>query len=376
MNSDGRAELGIVFVMAVWGPEYVGKFLNIALPTLMADGNVPAVAKLARTRFLLITRESDVAMVREDALFAKLSTLVELSVATFVPEGSRYSALSHAHMVAVASASEHGEAAVFLTPDAIFSNGSLAHVVKMALGGCRAVMCTGLRLIEETVRPILDALPRTADGALALAPRETTKLALAHLHPEIERYIWGNPEFTAFPHLCMWPAPDGDGFLARAFHLHPLLVDFRGLRDVPDLDRTTIDGNFLGHLVGRWDDIGIVEDTDDVSIYSLTPLDQRQEYVRHGAATVETLRGMAYHPQVNPLHRYFFTKAIRIHSHDASGAWSQLEEETGRQAYLALDLNVTDRPGDVIQHLSGRELLRLLGAKVYQRARLGALRVR
>jgi hypothetical protein len=350
--------------MAVWGRAYVDKFLTIALPTLLAPDNLPSAVTLASSRFLIVTSEADVAVIRDHALFIRLAELLQVSFATFEPNENRYKALSTAHWIAAESASTNGEAAVFLAPDAIAADGSLSHVVRVAREGARAVMVTGLRLVEEAVTPILRTLPRDENGALSLAPRPMTKLALTHLHSEIEQYIWGTRDFTGSPHLCMWPGPNHDGFLIRAFHLHPLLVDFEKAKDFSSLKQSTIDGNFLGHVIGKWSDIHIVDDSDDVSIYSLTPSAQRWQYRTFGAATTGALRGMAYSGLVNPLHRHFFTAAVRLHAEDLDEQWAVLEEDTGRLAYEVLDLDAGERLSAAIQQMAGRKLLEALAIKL------------
>jgi hypothetical protein len=366
------AALKVVIVIALWGDEFIDKFFQVSLPTLLAAGNLPAVVNLVPCRFLIVTSQGDILRLKSDPLFLQLSKLLQVNFATLNPGEERYRALSQAHMIAAQSAIENEEAAIFFSPDAIIADGGLSHVIGMALQGCRAVMCTGLRLVEEAMMPLLLAMPRGENGALTLTPREMTKIALANFHPEIEQYVWGSRNFTRFPHLCMWRGPERDGFLLRAFHLHPLLVNFSGVSGIIDFERSTIDGDFVGQIIGRWSDIGVVDDSDDVSVYSLTPSDQRHKYRTYGPSNEDGLRAMAYSHHVNPLHRFYFTRAIRIHSEDTSDQWVKLEEETGRVAYRALDLNMGKRFDAIIQQMSGRDLVQALTERIYRKLKLSS----
>lgn len=367
MPGSTASSLKVVYVMAVWGRAYIEKFVTIALPTLLAPGNLVRAAARVPSRFLLVTSAGDVPALEADPLVRHLKSIVDVVFMTFDPASNPGTALARSHLLAARSAAENAEAGVFLAPDAIFSDGSLDHIVSLAVNGARAVMSTGLRVVEETSAPALAGMPRDGNGAVVLPARAMAAFGLARLHPEIRHYVWTVPDFTDVPHLCMWPGPDQDGFLIRAFHLHPLLVDFRGVHDVQAFEHTTIDGDFVGQLIGRWSDIHIVDDSDDLVVYSLTPLNDRPPCSSHGPATLDAVRAMAYRPDVNPLHRYFFAHPIRLHAGDLDSRWIALEDETGLVAYSALDLTAGNGVAHLAGIMDGRVLLRFLLKKIGSR---------
>ncbi|MEC4868840.1 MAG: hypothetical protein SAJ11_22430 [Jaaginema sp. PMC 1078.18] len=362
--------------MAVWGVSFIKKFLTIALPTLLAPDNLPLASELIRSRFLIVTTKPDINAIRQSSIFESLSKILPVSFVDFEPDKDRHLSLSKAHSIAIDSAIKNKEIAVFLAPDCIIANGGLYNVMQVMKGGKRAVMTTGLRVIEESFEPILETLPRDEKGILSIESRLITRLVMENLHPEIKRYIWGSQEFTKYPHLCLWKSPHDDGFLIRAFHLHPLIVDL-GVVTIDSkeqalnaLSSSTVDGNFIGYLIGNLDDIYIVDDSDFFSIYSLTPRADREDSVQYGYSDIKSLRLMAYSNTVNSLHRYFFTKAIRVHVKEIDHQWKELEEETGILANQILNCELqdfVDRWSIIEYQFTGRELLRITISRAIQR---------
>lgn len=378
-------EVKIVYIMVVWGFAYVRKFLTISLPCLLASKNLPSATKAVKSRFLILTTEPDILLIRNHNRFSYLEELLQVDFVAFKPSDNRYLAMSYAHKLASDIALEMQEVAVFLAPDVIISDGSLYNLAKIAQTEVSAVMTTGLRVLEESLIGILKTSVYDKNGALSMRSRDMTRLALENLHPEFEQYIWQSDNFTVSPRLCMWDSPNGDGFLIRAFHLHPLLVNFGRItkesyhKAVLALNSSTIDGDFLGHLLGDWTGIHIIDDSDDFSIYSSTPLEDREPHGMSDSPVkkIDCLRKMAYGAHVNPLHRYFFSKAIRIHTEDIDSQWDALEEETGKLVYSILDLNGDNQLLTLVTQLvPARELLKILVAKVLKKLRLNSLWIR
>ena len=50
-------------LLCVWGYHYVRQFLEFGLPTLLAPGNVPAVAAELPTEFVILTSSDDEAFI-------------------------------------------------------------------------------------------------------------------------------------------------------------------------------------------------------------------------------------------------------------------------------------------------------------------------
>jgi hypothetical protein len=164
----------------------------------------------------------------------------------------------------------------------------------------------------------------------------------------MKRYFWTSDNFSTRPFVCYWDAPGG--WLCRNFHLHPLMFDFSRTAETAILERDTIDGEFLGETVGVWDDIHVIQDSDELLVLTLTPDDVFYSPDGGEPASAALIRRTAYEDGiVNPLHGWFFTKAIKIHTGGVDDTWRALEEETGRLTFQALSMQKPPDPPPAAQ---------------------------
>src|SRR5208282_5679561 len=69
----------ISILLPVWGDEFVGQFLDDSLPTLLAPGNIPALAAALPTRFVFLTRARDEAAIRAHPAGRHLAQVSEVA---------------------------------------------------------------------------------------------------------------------------------------------------------------------------------------------------------------------------------------------------------------------------------------------------------
>jgi len=325
-------------IMVVWGASYVETMVDVTIPMLLSAGNVPALAQMPASDITFYTRPEEEKWMRATPSVQRLANFIDIRYVHIDPsiETSKYVAMSKAHSAAARRAQAEAAHAIILAPDILVADGSLASVLRLAQAGKRAVMTVGPRLDQESTLPALRACLESGDGeTLTLGPRTMVRFALDHLHRETRRAFFDSPEFSLYPTTCLWAVP-GNGFLARNFHLHPLMIDFSKTGCLSALQRDTIDGDFIGHAVGRWQDIHVETDSDNILLCSLSPADATYSPVSPNIASADQLRGMAYSAVVNPLHRMFFMQAVRVHAEDIDESWHLLEEETGLWAFEAL----------------------------------------
>ena len=80
-------------LLPVWGQRYVRQFLEVGLPTLLAPGNLPALAATLPTRFVILTRLDDDDYIRRHVAFRRLSAVcdTEIRFIDHLVTGSNYS---------------------------------------------------------------------------------------------------------------------------------------------------------------------------------------------------------------------------------------------------------------------------------------------
>jgi len=359
-------KLPFYYVMVVWGEKYVESLLKITLPCLMAPGNLPALSNLEESRFLIITTPEDALKIAAAPVYSSLRGAIDTQILMpqWLDDNLQYHLkAARGHMMAAELAVKNGAFCVFLAPDFILSDGSLLHLERLARQGKEAVMIPGIRLNRESLLQELAQRRLFKPGSpLQLSSRALVEIALGHVHEEDQRYNWGHPCFSRAPVVCTWNVQNEKGLLIRAFHLHPILVSMRGNRDLSSLDSNTIDDNFLGYNIGDWDKIHVEPDSDNIAMFSLTGENERRLPLIPNTASVERVGAIAYSVLVNPLHRYFFTKAIKLHCADLNETWRDAEDTTARLVYkilrqdrfLADNLLWTYPISSILRHLVSR----------------------
>jgi len=63
------ATIPIYFSMVVWGGVFTSFFLEFCLPSLLADRNIPAIAKRRGSKFVLHTSAVDLLQIEKSASF-------------------------------------------------------------------------------------------------------------------------------------------------------------------------------------------------------------------------------------------------------------------------------------------------------------------
>src|SRR5262245_11720244 len=67
----------VTVLMPVWGYRFVNQFLEFCLPTLLAPGNLPAVAGTLPCRFVLLSREADEPLIRASRAWRQVEEICE-----------------------------------------------------------------------------------------------------------------------------------------------------------------------------------------------------------------------------------------------------------------------------------------------------------
>jgi hypothetical protein len=328
-------------VVAVWGDAFIRSLCEITFPSFLNARDLHAVSG-HDLHILIYCRATEEQVIRGHAALRALPEWVTIAFFHIVPEeaANHYVAMAKAHAHAAMYSAAEKARAIIVPPDAVFAEGSLSRIVDIASAGKRALMVAAPRLRQVTAQDIiLNLLQRH----LPLSPRRLLKIGLEHLHPEMNRYFWTSQRFSTRPFLCFWELP-GRGWLCRNFHLHPLMLDFSALTEAGKLEHDTIDGEFIGHFIGVWDDIFVEQDSDRLLMFTLTPDDVFYSQEVPQGASVDILRKTAYEDIVNPVHRWYFTKAIKFHADDLDAEWDALEEKTGRLVFDILSLERTPPP--------------------------------
>src|SRR4051812_17255536 len=160
MRTSDPREVAVCLSLVVWGEEHVLMFLELCLPSLLAPGNIPSLSHRAGSKFLLHTREADMAVMARSPAFQRLMAHIEVDARSIdTGAGDTHEVLSHCHSEAVEIANAAAAPVIFLAPDVIWADGSLAAVDRLLSSGKRVIfMPPCRRMVKEEAEPAMRQL--------------------------------------------------------------------------------------------------------------------------------------------------------------------------------------------------------------------------
>lgn len=314
-------------VTAVWGAKFMELFLDVCVPNQLSQGNLPSLPPGSRYR--IFTGSEDHAALAasprlDDVRRVLPVDIIEVDLTELDPQANpnTYKMMTACHRRAVADAAVVDAALIFLAPDFVLGEGTIAGLVRIHSGGARAVLTANLRLARES---FLAAWAEYRD-VRALAPRQFVRLAMRHLHPGSESLMIDASTTNDFPTLVCWPVRANenlDGVVVRAFHLHPMLVDPVHRTTFPT---GTIDGHYVMECCSDPAECLVVNDSDELVGFELTPSSHTvgDHSRRRG---VSLLRLMAVAAKSDPFQRSHWERSIRLHAGELDERWAAAEAQ-------------------------------------------------
>jgi hypothetical protein len=273
----------ITLLLPAWGFRYVRQFLEFGLPTLLAPGNVPALAQALPCTFVILTTSEDEAYIREHRSFARLSAVCRTEVRRIdhLVTGSNYSTtitLAYTEAVRAAGPAMVDTCFVFLVSDYVVADGSLASVLRAMRAGASAVLVGNCQVIAEDAMAWLRAHLDAASGALVLPARELMRWALAHLHPATVANVVNFPLFhNAHTNRLFWRV-DAGTLLGRFYLMHMVCIR-------PEVTAFNIgsscDYSFVPEMCPSGN-VVMMTDSDDYLVIEMQPEGHESGFLRPG----------------------------------------------------------------------------------------------
>jgi hypothetical protein len=251
----------------VWGETYATAVCQNLLRSLLAPGNVPALAKEAAVTIELSTRESDRRTLEASPVLAALRQHAEIAffvipdhlTASDAPCDFAYWVMSAAHYGSAERARRSGGSVSFLTADMVLADGSLRAARRFIADGASAVLVRALEVDREVLQR------RGGEGAaLQLSPDELVRLALDEIRTKLPKDWNGRSGMPLEVASCAWLPIDG-GIAVHGFHFLPLLVAPALIGRPFDFDLLTVDTRFMRLALGEAPPDGRIKTVDDAA---------------------------------------------------------------------------------------------------------------
>lgn len=273
----------IKVLLPVWGFDFIDQFLNVNLPTLLAPGNLPALAARLPTEFVFLTSERDCDALREHVAVHRLEDVCSVRfhlIDDLITEGNHSTTvtLSYARVVR-----ETGEAMLdtcffFLVSDYVMADGSLGHVLDRMIAGSSAAQTGNFQVVEEDATRWLERKLDSHPLALSLSSRELMQWAMSNIHPATAANIVNFP-VTHNTHVnrLFWRV-DQDTLIGRFYLMHmicirPELTDF--------VIGASCDYSFVPEMCPSGN-IAVMNDSDDYLVIEMQPRQHEARFLRWG----------------------------------------------------------------------------------------------
>ena len=243
----------ILLGISVWGKWHTDVFLNYCIPSLMAEGNLPALAK---ERQIYITLHTDKESFKR--LFP-LALKYNLRVKVDVTNEDKYLQLGRHQHQDLREAKKLGADYHLLMPDFIYSENCFAGILKAVERGHKAIVRLVMSAVSEAVLPELDRSRSAID---------LSTLALNNIHPGIRNWLVTEKGYPK-THVMVWV---GENTLRMCSpHCSPVYIANEAIH-LTDSD-SPLDGILDKIIIG---DIYCSKPEDGIVIIEVSPLESRK----------------------------------------------------------------------------------------------------
>jgi hypothetical protein len=341
------SDLRLYIAVTFWGEQYRRYFVDYCLASLLAPGNIPAIADKASARLLVATTEADWQAMQSEPVFRLALAHVRVEHIPYeVPdhETSRLQvmqAMSAGHRRLAERMFEDRAYGIFVYPDGILADGGIARLQDLALSGVKVVMCLAARFANEGLigelqhHGLLSAGKPLVIDTVALA-----QMSIAHMHSETLRWNFDADVFYYSVYAFWWTVTPGQNMLFLAGNWAPMLLDYGSLaeHDTSAFDRWTLDGDYVYKNFTDPNDFYIVQSTSELFVTTITPENRvhhsLKPFLPYRVAWLRTLlkTRLAHHFLLkrglfDPIKLEFFQRPIRMQGGDCSeAAWRQAEQ--------------------------------------------------
>jgi tetratricopeptide (TPR) repeat protein len=330
----------VLYSIAVWGERYIENFLNICLPSMLAEGNLGGLPNNRHSLFLLYIRPEELPLFEANVQYQRLKRLIPVEVVSLDMEAmhNKYSLLSTTQSDSVQRSGKF-DAICFLYADFLFAKGSIRNSVARLAEGYDGVISPVPPLILEefyhTLTTHYDTFvqPSNEDGAfdIVVDPRTLIKHAKLILHPMMRDNVVDYKLNTVNPAYMLWLGP-GDDLLIRCFHSHPVMLRVKHHEEAywKPFDQT-LDEVFLPMAYPAADRLYVVKDFP-------TPYNSHNQHHHLDAESISRWGESC----AAPLHKLLFDYPTFWHEHEIDlAAWQPVVERskaTAREVRFRLTL--------------------------------------
>lgn len=271
-------------IVPCWGPSYAQRFRDYCLPSLLASGNLPALAKRTLVTLKVLTTTADALIFRDSPAWTYASHLLpNHAIAVCLANSREYAPFKGCHAGTMmknlmqigfneAWQSQHIFAPVCC--DAVYSNHFFDSAAKILESGKRVAMTQGSGMRLETIKPYFDRT-KPVDGhilQLELEPREF--FAEFYRCTRYGETLPTLPGTMCYSAQVFWPI-NNHAVLMRCAHMYAALLDPTHY----GVMAYSHDNDLVERTLDHYDQIGWIDDSNAGFFIGLSEPGHPSEFV-------------------------------------------------------------------------------------------------
>ncbi len=258
---EGRATL---FNLAIWGEAYIEKFLRYSLPSLLAPGNIPALAATDPVIFDIHTTEAD--QVRLAALpgIRKLAEFARIDYTIFPAElfdfKGTYSTgapdrlyVSGAQTLSAMKAKALGADLTFVVTEGLYSDRHFVVAKDYLRDGYKSVLISPVRANDSGLADYLKSYGTVTNESISLDSKHLLEYAANNLIPQIHDLFFRRDSKPIFQDVIALYFKTDSGFAAHTYQISPALISHEIIPTGLKFDYHTSDTRLLAELARESD---------------------------------------------------------------------------------------------------------------------------
>jgi hypothetical protein len=332
-------------LIPVWGYEFVRRFLDRSLPTLLAPGNLPAIAAVLPTEFIFLTSEHDKTHIREHPAYGGLATVCTVrfhEIDDLVMRGNHSTTLTlaYAREIKRSGPSALDTCFFFLVSDYLMADGSLAAVLARMQAGASAVQVGNFQTVEDEGGEWLDRQFAAGAGAVALPARELMRWALTCTHPATIANTVNNPVcHNKNTNRLFWRVDD-DTLIGRFYLMHMICIRPE-IRDF--VIGASCDYSFVPEMCPSGN-VVTIGDSDEYLAIEVQPSDHEARFITWGPARPRDV-AVSLSEWTTARHRLNVHDTIVYHADELpTSLFSVMDEATRFISKVSKELSPTPQP--------------------------------
>ena len=308
----------IIINLPLWGQRYIERWSNCAGRTLLAEGNLPSLAKSDDVELQIVTTLDDVNVLESLPIIEVMRQMCRVKVREMKKPKTVYEGMTVANVLTLRDAIEGKSKYLLTLGDQIWADGSLVNILKKLEQSHSVLSWSGI-LDRQSVIPQLVNFHRGL--VIEIPPSRLAELAIRFPHPAQRNCMVEQGFVPRTPSSMIWVDPQASCTVIRSHILVMHGIDFakidkeKALRYVAKLSRGRVNDDVALYEY-LFDDVGqitVVQNSEEVITVSLD--DNRRSNVNTSRITVDqskvkeaTLNSLRKHQPWEPrLGRYFFS---------------------------------------------------------------------